>query len=186
MALLNATGCAYLSFGYEPLTKPGEIFGMPRWLENLTRKAFASVCKGLKVAGKKRYYDKWRPDEEQRTGLHLVFPAGTPGVQDMIAVMHFSNISLKCLVCAKLRKIIQRERKETGSVSKDNAEQINGEKNSVVAKTTERDLVESTTNGEVKKNNDAGTKVLNKAQEKDERRMVPRTVRLAGSQGELG
>jgi hypothetical protein len=169
MALLNATGCTYLSFGYEPLTKPGEIFGMPRWLENLTRKAFASVCKGLKVSGKKRYYDKWRPDEEQRTGLHLVFPAGTPGVQDMIAVMHFSNISLKCLICAKLRKIIRRERKEKVSFSKETAEQLNGEKNSVVAKTTERDLEESTTNGKAKENNAAGKKMLNTAQEKDER-----------------
>jgi hypothetical protein len=169
MALLNATGCTYLSFGYEPLTKPGEIFGMPRWLENLTRKAFESVCKGLKVSGKKGYYDKWRPDEEQRTGLHLVFPSGTPGVQDMIAVMHFSNISIKCLICAKLRKIIRRDAREKVSVSKETAEQINGEKNSVVAKITEKDFVESTTNGKAKENNAAGKKMINTAQEKDER-----------------
>jgi hypothetical protein len=167
MALLNATGCTYLSFGYEPLTKPGEIFGMPRWLENLTRKVFASVCKGLKVSGKKRYYDKWRPDEEQRTGLHLVFPAGTPGVQDMIAVMHFSNISLKCLICAKLKKIIRRERKDR-SVCKENAEQINGEKNSEV-KMIEKDSSPSTTNGKATESNAAGKKMLNIAQEKDER-----------------
>jgi hypothetical protein len=154
MALLNATGCTYLSFGYEPLTQPGEIFGMPPWLENLTKKTFASVCKGLRVAGKKRYYDKWRPDEEQRTGLHLVFPDGTPGVQDIIAVMHFSNISIKRLIYAKLKKITLR--KERVSVIEETTQQVNGKKNSVVVKKTENDVVESTTNEELKEHNAAG------------------------------
>jgi hypothetical protein len=95
MALLNAAGCSYLTFGYEPLTESGEIYGMPKWIQRLTRKTHKSVFQGLKVSGKKGYYDKWCPDEEQKTGLHLIFPAGTPGIQDIVAVMHFANISVK-------------------------------------------------------------------------------------------
>jgi len=83
-ALLNAAGCSYLTFGYEPLTESGEIYGMPKWIQRLTRKTHKSVFQGLKVSGKKGYYDKWCPDEEQKTGLHLIFPAGTPGFKILL------------------------------------------------------------------------------------------------------
>ncbi|RFU32960.1 hypothetical protein B7463_g3381, partial [Scytalidium lignicola] len=106
MALLNAAGCTYLSFGYEPLTQPGEISGMPSWVEKVTRKTHKSVFKGLKVSGKKVYHDKWCPDETQSTGLHLVFPSGTPGIQHIIAVMHFANISIKSLLSIKMKKMV--------------------------------------------------------------------------------
>ncbi|KAF8859050.1 hypothetical protein BDZ45DRAFT_650686 [Acephala macrosclerotiorum] len=105
MALLSAADCTYLSFGYEPLTESGEINGMPLWMQRLTRRTHKSVFKGLKVSGKKAYFDKWCTDEEQRTGVHLVFPAGTPGLQDIVAVMHFANISIRGLVWTKIKKI---------------------------------------------------------------------------------
>ncbi|CZR68231.1 uncharacterized protein PAC_18130 [Phialocephala subalpina] len=124
MALLNAAGCTYLSLGYEPLTESGEIFGMPKWIQNLTRKTHKSVYGGLKVSGKKGYYDKWCPDEEQKTGLHLIFPAGTPGVQDIVAVMHFANISIRGLAFAKMKGMVKRQKKE-----KENAEKEAAKKN---------------------------------------------------------
>lgn len=81
---------------------------MPRWLEKFTRKAHTSVCAKLKVSGKKAFNDKWGPDESQKTGLHIVFPDGTPGVQDIVAIMHFCNVGIRGLAwktfCDKLRK----------------------------------------------------------------------------------
>jgi len=115
MALLNAAGCTYLSFGYEPLSQAGEISGMPSWMQDLTRKAQKSVIQGLKVSGKKTYHDKWCPEEAQTTGLHLIFADGMPGLQDIFAVMHFANISVKELAKAKLKKVVSRKmlRKES-------------------------------------------------------------------------
>jgi hypothetical protein len=112
MALLNAAGCTYLSLGYEPLTESGVISGMPKWIQNLTRKTHKSVYGGLKVSGKKGYYDKWCPDEQQKTGLHLIFPAGTPGVQDIVAVMHFANISIRGLMWTKIVGLLERQKEK--------------------------------------------------------------------------
>ncbi|KAH8799688.1 hypothetical protein F5884DRAFT_810882 [Xylogone sp. PMI_703] len=124
MALLNAAGCTYLSFGYEPLTESGEINGMQSWMERLTRRIHNSVFKGLKVSGKKGYHDKWCPDEEQRTGVHLIFPSGIPGPQDIFAVVHFANISIRSLLFAKMKKGLSREKDEKAPAkNEENAEE---------------------------------------------------------------
>ena len=138
MALLNAAGCSYLTFGYEPLTESGEIYGMPNWIQRLTRKTHKSVFQGLKVSGKKGYYDKWCPDEEQKTGLHLIFPAGTPGIQDIVAVMHFANISVKGLVFAKLKEMVTREKKQKGAAEKDTIESEKTKQNPTEKNTREK------------------------------------------------
>jgi hypothetical protein len=142
MALLNAAGCSYLTFGYEPLTESGEIYGMPEWIQKLTRKIHKSVFQGLKVSGKKGYYDKWCPDEEQKTGLHLIFPAGTPGIQDIVAVMHFANISVKGLVFRKLKQTV---RKQKGATEKDTTENERSKKESTKKDTTERSATQAIT-----------------------------------------
>jgi len=121
MAFLNAAGCKYLSFGYEPLAQSGEIFGMPIWMQCMTRKIHNYIFDELGISGKKAYHDKWYPDEEQSTNLHLIFPSGVPGIQDFTAVLHFSNISLRSVVCAKMKKMVLK--KETAPVTKDKAEQ---------------------------------------------------------------
>lgn len=105
MSLLNLAGCTYLSLGCEPLMYPGKTNGMPSWAQNMLRKSHKSVAKGI-ISGKKRYNDKWRPDEEQTSGSHLVFPSGMPGPQDLIAVMHVSNISIRLVLLAKLKKLM--------------------------------------------------------------------------------
>lgn len=115
MALLNAAGCTYLSFGYEPLAQSGEISGMPSWTEKLARRTHKSIFGALKVSGKKGYHDKWCPDEEQKSGVHLIFPSGTPGLQDIIAVMHFANISIKSIVGAKLRRSFRLKTQSEGA-----------------------------------------------------------------------
>jgi hypothetical protein len=142
MALLNAAGCSYLTFGYEPLTESGEIYGMPNWIQRLTRKTHKSVFQGLKVSGKKGYYDKWCPDEEQKTGLHLIFPAGTPGIQDIVAVMHFANISVKGLVFAKLKGMVTRQKKVKGAAEKDTIESEKTKQKPTVKNTTEKPMTQ--------------------------------------------
>jgi hypothetical protein len=143
MALLNAAGCSYLTFGYEPLTESGEIYGMPKWIQRLTRKTHKSVFQGLKVSGKKGYYDKWCPDEEQKTGLHLIFPAGTPGIQDIVAVMHFANISVKGLVFARLKGIVTRQKKVKGAAEKDTTETEKTKQKPTEKNTTEKPMTQT-------------------------------------------
>lgn len=92
---------------------------MPKWIQRLTRKTHKSVYGGLKVSGKKGYYDKWCPDEDQKSGLHLIFPAGTPGVQDIVAVMHFANISIRGLVLGRMKGLVKREKKGKGKDRKE-------------------------------------------------------------------
>jgi hypothetical protein len=145
MALLNAAGCSYLTFGYEPLTESGEIYGMPKWIQRLTRKTHKSVFQGLKVSGKKGYYDKWCPDEEQKTGLHLIFPAGTPGIQDIVAVMHFANISVRGLVFAKLKEMVTREKKQKGAAEKGTIESEKMKKDTTESEKTKQKPTEKNT-----------------------------------------
>ncbi|KAI9744818.1 MAG: hypothetical protein M1818_001743 [Claussenomyces sp. TS43310] len=118
MALLHEVGCSYLSFGYEPLTQPGEITGMRPWLQSLTRHTHKFIFKGLKVSGKKGYHDKWCPDDEQSSGLHIVFPSGTPGLQDISAVIGFANISIKSVILARVKKSMQKSKTEARQETK--------------------------------------------------------------------
>jgi len=181
MALLNAAGCSYLTFGYEPLTESGEIYGMPNWIQRLTRKTHKSVFQGLKVSGKKGYYDKWCPDEEQKTGLHLIFPAGTPGIQDIVAVMHFANISVKGLVFAKLKEMVTREKKQKGAAEKDTIESEKTKQNPTEKNTREKPATQTikaeegsveaaSTNNQIKQSTTEEKPVKEKAAEKKKKK----------------
>jgi hypothetical protein len=106
MALLHGAGCTYLSLGYESLSKPGEVNGIPLPLRDLTMLIHSSVVKELPLSGKKQYHDKWCPDDEQRSGLHLVFPGETPGPQEMYAVLKLCNVSARSVVAENLRDLV--------------------------------------------------------------------------------
>ena len=105
MALLNKAGISYLSFGFEPLDELGEITGVPKYLTKITRSVHGQVFGGLKVAGKKDYHAKFRPDETQQSALFLVFPDGVPGIRHMTAMVHIANISVRQLVISKWKKV---------------------------------------------------------------------------------
>ena len=104
MALLNKAGISYLSFGFEPLDELGEITGVPKCLTKITRRVHHQVFGGLRVAGKKDYHAKFRPDESQQSALFLVFPDGIPGIRHMTAMVHIANISVRQLVVTKWKK----------------------------------------------------------------------------------
>ncbi|KAL1857651.1 hypothetical protein VTK73DRAFT_7980 [Phialemonium thermophilum] len=98
LAFLNRAGISYLSLGYEPLDSLGSLSGMTGVLGSLTRMAYRRVCRSVAVGGKKAYHDKFRPDEEQASRLYIVFPDGTPGLKQAMAVMHVANIRLRRVV----------------------------------------------------------------------------------------
>ena len=62
MSLLNTAKISYLSLGYEPLDNLGEIRGIPKALQGISRKVHKRIFDGLHVAGKKDYHDKFHPD----------------------------------------------------------------------------------------------------------------------------
>jgi lysylphosphatidylglycerol synthetase-like protein (DUF2156 family) len=113
MALLNKAGISYLSFGFEPLDELGEITGMPKSIAKITRIVHKEIFQGLRVGGKKEYHAKFRPDESQESGLHLIFPEGIPGVRHMTAIVHHANISVRQLVVTKLKKVSVTEQVST-------------------------------------------------------------------------
>jgi hypothetical protein len=98
MSLLNQAGIDYLSFGFEPLDELGAISGIARPLEGVTRKIYRHTFPRLPITGKKAYHDKFRPDENQGSGLYLIFPSGVPGPRQMAAMAHMANISIRKVV----------------------------------------------------------------------------------------
>jgi hypothetical protein len=98
MSLLNTAKISYLSLGYEPLDELGEIRGIPKAFQSISRKAHKRIFDGLRVAGKKSYHDKFHPDQEQQQNLYLVFPPGIPSWRHMCAVIHVANIKLRSTV----------------------------------------------------------------------------------------
>ena len=101
MTLLNALGCGYLSIGMEPAHEL-EMSGFPAPLERLARRIHGRMFDGLRLAGKREYHDKFRPEEGLQAGLHLMFPGGIPGPRSLCAVIHFANISIRRLVKTRL------------------------------------------------------------------------------------
>ncbi|KAA8649312.1 hypothetical protein EYZ11_007051 [Aspergillus tanneri] len=102
MALLHRADVSHLSLGYEPLTELGEISGMSLTLERITRSMYHHTYQRLPIRGKKAYHDKFRPDASQESGLYVVFPAGAPGIRQMLAIAHMANISIRKLMRTKI------------------------------------------------------------------------------------
>lgn len=98
MSLLNRAGVSYLSLGFEPLDELGEITGMPPLLDKLTRAIYLHAYPRLPIGGKKAYHNKFRPDEQQESGLFLVFPSGVYNPREMVATIHMANISIRKLI----------------------------------------------------------------------------------------
>ncbi|QKX54159.1 uncharacterized protein TRUGW13939_01243 [Talaromyces rugulosus] len=103
MSLLNEADLDYLSFGFEPCDELGEITGLSKPIESITRKIYRHTFPRLPITGKKAYHDKFRPDENQGSGLYLIFPSGTPGPKDMAAMAHMANISVRKVIFSDLK-----------------------------------------------------------------------------------
>jgi hypothetical protein len=95
MSLLNTAKISYLSLGYEPLQDLGEIRGIPKFFQGISRKVHKRIWDGLHVAGKKNYHDKFHPDDTQQSNLYIVFPHGIPSLRQMSAIVHVANIRMR-------------------------------------------------------------------------------------------
>lgn len=98
MALLNQAGIEYLSFGFEPLEELGSVKGMSKPIEKITRSVYRHTFTRLPITGKKAYNDKFKPDQDRGSGLHIIFPGGMPSPRYMAAMAHMANISIRKVV----------------------------------------------------------------------------------------
>jgi lysylphosphatidylglycerol synthetase-like protein (DUF2156 family) len=104
MSLLREAGVSYLSLGFEPSTELGEISGLAKPLQTLTRAIHKRTYRDLPIGGKRDFHDKFRPDEEQEADLYLIFPGRIPQLKHMKATMHVVNIDISKLIAEDLRR----------------------------------------------------------------------------------
>jgi hypothetical protein len=104
MSLLREAGVSYLSLGFEPSTELGEISGLAKPLQTLTRAIHRRTYRDLPIGGKRDFHDKFRPDEEQEADLYLVFPGRIPQLKHMKATMHVVNIDISKLIAEDVKK----------------------------------------------------------------------------------
>ncbi|KAL4794343.1 hypothetical protein BDV19DRAFT_197427 [Aspergillus venezuelensis] len=98
MAYTRQLGISYLSVGYEPSRSLSEVSGMPAYIAHLTSRLYEYTYQRLAISGKRAHFEKFKPDTEQDSPVHLVFPSNIPSLRDAVAVAHVSNISLRRLV----------------------------------------------------------------------------------------
>ena len=98
MSLLQAAGISYLSLGFEPTIQLDEVVGLSRPMAAITKTCYRHAFRHLPLGGKKAYHDKFRPDPALDSGLHIVYPDGTPSLQDALATLHFANIEVSVLL----------------------------------------------------------------------------------------
>jgi Phosphatidylglycerol lysyltransferase, C-terminal len=107
MSLLQKAEVSYLSLGFEPSTELGEITGMAKPVQSVTRLIHRHTYRDLPIGKKRDFHDKFRPDEEQETNLYLVFPGRTiPGLLNMKAMMHIVNIDISKLITEAMNRAI--------------------------------------------------------------------------------
>ena len=111
MAFLREAGIERLVLGVEPLDDLGEITGMSRPLEHLTRKSHRIVSNELHLGGKKGFNDRFKPDEAMEEQLYMLYP-NSPSMRQSVAMAHFANIKLHSALKQKYsRQFGQRKRK---------------------------------------------------------------------------
>lgn len=92
--LLRNSGITYLSLGVEPFEALHELNGQSGLWAELTKKSYRRLMTTVAVNGKRSYYDKFRPDDDQESNLYIVLPKGTFHIREMMALMKIANISL--------------------------------------------------------------------------------------------
>ncbi|ETN41568.1 uncharacterized protein HMPREF1541_03504 [Cyphellophora europaea CBS 101466] len=106
MAFLREAGVQRLLLGVEPLEELGEISGMSRALESLTRKSHKLVSNELPLSGKKGFNDRFRPAKALEEQLFLVYP-NSPSMRQSVAMAHFANISFHAALKQKCSRKLQ-------------------------------------------------------------------------------
>lgn len=112
MALLRQSKVTRLVLGVEPLNELGEIRGMSKPLERLTRKSHRLVSAEIHQGGKKGFNDRFRPDEAFEEQLFMIYP-NSPGIKQSVAMAHFANIRLHEAIKQRVAKERVRRRRNS-------------------------------------------------------------------------
>ncbi|KAJ0426183.1 hypothetical protein BJY00DRAFT_273154 [Aspergillus carlsbadensis] len=97
MAYLRQLGISYLSLGYEPLDSLDPVSTMHPLVAQLTQRIYRHTFRRLPISGKRAYFDKFKPDDDQDAPVYLVFPSRVPEPRQVVAVAHVANISIRRL-----------------------------------------------------------------------------------------
>lgn len=107
MAYCRQLGISYLSLGYEPLEYLEPTSEMPPLIAHLTQRIYRHTFRRLPISGKRAYFDKFKPDDDQTAPVYLIFPFRIPEPRQVVAVAHTANISI--------RRLFLREKENVGS-----------------------------------------------------------------------
>lgn len=94
MALLKYLGVSYLSLGYKPSNNIGEITGMPRLMIWATRSLYHHLFQTLFIDGKMKFQICFRPDDNQKSSLCLVFPTKNLGPHKVAAIAQVTHLDI--------------------------------------------------------------------------------------------
>jgi hypothetical protein len=94
MRILKDERCDYLTFGLAPLPEMGEISGMTSFVADTTRSLYQTTFEALSLGGKVAFHEKFKPDEDQRSPLYLIFPSGARHMNSSKAVLDVTHISV--------------------------------------------------------------------------------------------
>ncbi|KAL2837706.1 hypothetical protein BJY01DRAFT_220669 [Aspergillus pseudoustus] len=104
MAYLRQSGVSHLSLGYEPSESLEPITEMSPTIAHLTQRIYRHTFRRLPISGKRAYFDKFKPDDEQDAPVYLIFPSRIPELRQVVAVAHVANISIRRLFFGDKRK----------------------------------------------------------------------------------
>ncbi|KAL3464641.1 hypothetical protein BJX64DRAFT_253996 [Aspergillus heterothallicus] len=98
MAYLRQLGVSYLSLGYEPSESLVPISEMSPSIAHLTRGIYRHTFRRLPISGKRAYFDKFKPDDDQDSPVYLIFHSRLPEPRQVVSVAHVANISIRRLL----------------------------------------------------------------------------------------
>ncbi|KAK4500906.1 hypothetical protein PRZ48_009098 [Zasmidium cellare] len=97
MSLSKDLNITKLTLGFEVVPELDEIYRVPKVLLGVIRKTHRRIFEQLLLGGKKTFFDRFHPDEEQDGALHILYPQ-TPSLRHILATMHFANIRVRSVV----------------------------------------------------------------------------------------
>ena len=95
LGLLRDEGVDYMTFGLAPLPELGQMTGMPSVFVDATRAVYRTTFNALSLGGKKLFHEKFKPEDDRRVPLHILFPPGFPLIKGTRAVLDVTHISLR-------------------------------------------------------------------------------------------
>ncbi|KAM0692518.1 hypothetical protein Q7P36_007072 [Cladosporium allicinum] len=92
---------------FEPLRELKNISGMPGFVTKGMRALHRHILTKLPLDGKKAFYQRFHPDEEQDGALHMIF-FQQPTLRSALAMLHFANVDVQRVVRSSSTHLKQR------------------------------------------------------------------------------